>query len=372
MPIKFRCRHCRQFLGISRSRAGEITDCPMCGKTIRVPNLDGSVDPIPTPELDLEDSQLVAALGELAGIGKTPSPHEVSSPPKFLATHDETVIQPSAQPVPCPQPIPVQPAKSIANADSETIIQAAEDGATVVQDRDPLQVLAESASRRPPVHPGEGHAGSRRSARVLGASAAGVLILAGVLWFGGGDEPGPPVLEASAERSTTVEPARAADRPGREQTPAVAPGASTVQGRVTYVAENGATLPDVGASVLLLPQSKKGAVRLDVAGFLAGAEPVDVGVARAAIRALGGDVATADDAGRYGLTVPATGDYHLLAISRHAARDPAEVVSGAVQEVLAAYFFRPASLLGSLRFDFEPLQATGSEPGPRDFLFSND
>ncbi|MEZ6058207.1 MAG: hypothetical protein R3C01_16030 [Planctomycetaceae bacterium] len=68
MPIKFRCQHCQQFLGISRSKAGTITDCPTCGRTIRVPNLDGEVEELPQPELNLNDSDLVSALGKLASL----------------------------------------------------------------------------------------------------------------------------------------------------------------------------------------------------------------------------------------------------------------------------------------------------------------
>ncbi len=68
MPIKFRCQHCRQFLGISRSKAGEIFDCPTCGWTLRVPDLDGSIKPLPSPGLDMGDSKLAKALDELASI----------------------------------------------------------------------------------------------------------------------------------------------------------------------------------------------------------------------------------------------------------------------------------------------------------------
>lgn len=68
MPIKFRCQHCRQFLGISRAKAGEIFDCPTCGWTLRVPDLDGTIKPLPGPGLDLEDSKLAEALDELASM----------------------------------------------------------------------------------------------------------------------------------------------------------------------------------------------------------------------------------------------------------------------------------------------------------------
>lgn len=70
MPIKFRCQHCRQFLGISRAKAGEVFDCPTCGWTLRVPELDGTIKPLPGPGLDMGDSKLAQALDELASMEK--------------------------------------------------------------------------------------------------------------------------------------------------------------------------------------------------------------------------------------------------------------------------------------------------------------
>ena len=80
MPIKFRCQHCRQFLGISRSKAGEIFDCPTCGWTLRVPDLDGTTKPLPGPGLDMEDSKLAQALDELASMDNSEYAAPIRSP----------------------------------------------------------------------------------------------------------------------------------------------------------------------------------------------------------------------------------------------------------------------------------------------------
>ncbi len=66
MPIKFRCYHCKKFMGISRSKAGNVVDCPTCGRTVRVPELDGTVKPLPPVGLNLDDSKLKNALNHLA------------------------------------------------------------------------------------------------------------------------------------------------------------------------------------------------------------------------------------------------------------------------------------------------------------------
>ncbi len=37
MPIRFRCQHCRQLLGISRRKAGMTVHCPTCRAEVTVP-----------------------------------------------------------------------------------------------------------------------------------------------------------------------------------------------------------------------------------------------------------------------------------------------------------------------------------------------
>lgn len=122
MPIKFRCSHCKQFLGISREKAGAIVDCPTCGRSIRVPSLDGTQKPVPPPRLDFEDPLLKDALGELAALAnKSPEAGEAEAeqaaqpldaaeaqpaePTQEPATGEPIELKPVAMPEPIELPV---------------------------------------------------------------------------------------------------------------------------------------------------------------------------------------------------------------------------------------------------------------------------
>jgi len=51
VPIKFRCHHCQQLLGVSRNRAGGVVACPRCAAELMVPDPDepGVMTPEPQP-----------------------------------------------------------------------------------------------------------------------------------------------------------------------------------------------------------------------------------------------------------------------------------------------------------------------------------
>tara|TARA_R110002095_G_scaffold94422_3_gene82292 strand:+ start:96716 stop:97363 length:648 start_codon:yes stop_codon:yes gene_type:complete len=84
-------------MGISRSKAGEVVDCPTCGLSVRVPGLDGQVAPIPQPKLDLKDAVLTNALDELAAIGANVTLD------KQQHVESELNLQPAAPVSPAPQ-----------------------------------------------------------------------------------------------------------------------------------------------------------------------------------------------------------------------------------------------------------------------------
>jgi phage FluMu protein Com len=40
MPIRFRCKHCQQLMGIARRKSGTEVQCPTCRAMVQVPNED--------------------------------------------------------------------------------------------------------------------------------------------------------------------------------------------------------------------------------------------------------------------------------------------------------------------------------------------
>ncbi len=47
MPIRFRCRHCNQLMGIARRKAGTMVSCPTCRAQVLVPMEDEEAHPQP-------------------------------------------------------------------------------------------------------------------------------------------------------------------------------------------------------------------------------------------------------------------------------------------------------------------------------------
>ncbi len=84
-------------MGISRSKASEIVDCPTCGLSVRVPGLDGEIAPIPQPKLDLKDENLANALDELASIGPHITVDKKLSSEKNLEVQNQSLVSSSPQ-----------------------------------------------------------------------------------------------------------------------------------------------------------------------------------------------------------------------------------------------------------------------------------
>lgn len=49
MPIRFRCHHCNQLMGIARRKAGSTVRCPTCHADLVVPEVEEESPPPPPP-----------------------------------------------------------------------------------------------------------------------------------------------------------------------------------------------------------------------------------------------------------------------------------------------------------------------------------
>ncbi|HZV07420.1 MAG TPA: hypothetical protein VE999_20215 [Gemmataceae bacterium] len=55
MPIRFRCSHCNQLMGIARRKAGTMVRCPTCQAEVLVPQPDPDDKPAPPPAQPIAD-----------------------------------------------------------------------------------------------------------------------------------------------------------------------------------------------------------------------------------------------------------------------------------------------------------------------------
>ena len=349
MPIKFRCVHCRQLLGISRGKAGQPVDCPTCGRTVRVPNLDGKAEPVSAPGMNLNDSSLRQALDALALIGQI-SPDEASVDDEFAeAVVAQNEAPPAPQAIEIAAPLPAQIVLPKVVPAEEKVGRLEGDLSWVVAS--PAGVLNEVAER----------AASRRSALtavLVGMTALSVGTLGG-FFLGRSSTAGRPI-EISPGVSTSEAPA---------SPPATAESKAAMRGRITYRTDTGESRPDTGARVIVLPIRREGEVRLPIAGFRAADSDADFQVARAAVRALGGDVARVGEDGSYEILLTNAGQYHVLVLSRFQPQTTERPTDAGLKSILESWFARPDQLLGQVRHQLGQTRYSGEAPQLWDHSF---
>ena len=368
MPIKFRCNYCRQFLGISRAQAGGIVDCPTCGRSIRVPQLDGSLQPLPVPELNLQDAHLARALDELARLGASDS-HPAVKPTGSGDDFDDDdaenempqlIVEPIPIEVPIPPtPIAINPPDQYvddeipapppgASPESERVGDAKSPGHNLLAELAALSLPAASADH-PDAEPRPRPSPDRRLPQVRTSILQIVLMLAVAFVAGMLFERFVKVLEALRSSSSPTKPV-SDDKPN---------AVSQVTGRITYKSADGTSQPDRGARIIAFPPQRDGEAKLSVVGFRPSDGDADAKLAAATLHALGGALTTADEAGQFRLDVPA-GTYQLLVLSHFQSRDDKEPADPALTKLLGTYFDKPDALLGRIQHTFGPLRVKGT------------
>lgn len=396
MPIKFRCEHCRQLLGISKTKAGKVVDCPTCGRAVRVPSLDGKSDPVSIPNWDPQDESLVNALNALASLTEEPGERggavafEASNPedspsqerPPSSDRPQQPVVLPAAIAIPEPIEMPPleapvvlpEPASSPGSAESRR-----DDPEKTEEPWAKLATLPVAAAGRDSLQgdrPNDKQSMSYQPGKSVTLPIALLLVaMAFLLGFFVGN-----FVNNNAPAATS-KLADADAVPAKDSSPAATESAHrsaestrhrAVEGRITYLSATGSSQSDAGAVVIVLPAYRNSSTKLPIVGFRPADSSEDRELAKEWVRALGGDLAVVDENGLYACDLPQAGEYHLIILSRHLERAESESLAPAERTMLGEYFDRPQQLVGQLKFHVSDVNYRGETTEIRDHTFGRE
>lgn len=381
MPIKFRCEHCQQLLGISRSRAAATVDCPQCGRSLRVP---GSVENATTETAKSEpptnsDTDLLSALNELTMLGHADDDSEAnaSDASSLNRPFDDSAVVIQGQDVPSEQR---SHAVETAVSSSGAVRRIQSSDGPSVNSEEALQDLAswadsEAVPGSRSAHPQiatdlltEMRQASHPSSWLASLIAAALLILisgAGGWWLaksesleqwlgqgrnqdqglGIGDDRQQVAAEAFLPAAIRLDPTA---------------WVVTVTGQVQYADESGQSLPDGRASVYLLPSERQGNLKVHARSFERESSNADRRFSEAALQALGGLRVEADDDGKFSIGSRVKADeYQLIVVSRHRSRAENMLPDSNITNTLMPWFDSTVHVLG--KRDAVIRRLTGSE-----------
>ena len=430
MPIKFRCQQCRQFLGISRAQAGEVVDCPTCGRTIRVPELDGTVKPLPEPGLKFDDTRLKNALDEIAQIGdETPLKEKPDAEGAVVGGGKKDEGKPALRqgvqtldepnpielpPLAAPEPVVIGPLPQRdidygAAADDEALsgesLEEDRPWRSTAQPRDSWKQLIAAAALReqedweradedstPEDEPATAsqqdnneEANDEQAPQpeeitpVLPVVDRETDSLGFSTWFA---IVGLIVLICSAGfwigRSTAItwsvdqtSSSNSVPSPVSDNQAAVRELLkSGIEGRITARSATSGWTADRDACVVVLPVERKGVSSISFVGLRREDSEEDREALRSWLRTKGGAVEFADEDGRYQIELTEPGEYHVLILSRSAGRSETSDDEATIT-TLEGYFERAEQMLGQLAYRFETIRFSGNHVVPLDAGFES-
>ncbi len=336
-------------------------DCPLCGRTIRVPTLDGRVEPLPEPELNLADANLSRALDELAvldGSEQASASAAAETEAKPQGAEASMPIEPKAEPIELeipPKPPKPIPSRALPKDDSPGEPALPTSGESARSHSAVLASLANEVGSETATATRQAPARRTPARSRLVRLLPRMLLVAGLL-VGGFllGQSNPP----ERDRSPKTNPAKDSAPATEETKPA--PRAA-FEGRITWKNAAGESRADTGALILVLPEERSGLAKLSVAGFHVADAPIDRRLALDGLRTLGGDVAFADERGAYSITLPQAGNYEIVVVSHFQQRGEKQIIPSALQNLLLQYFERPGQLLGQLASQHGPVRYNGEE-----------
>jgi hypothetical protein len=327
-----------------------------------VPQLDGSVEPLPAPQLNLADDSLLDALRQLSDLEPTKStgsPFVVTGASENTPVKSDPVIAaiapaPVAPPkvIELPPPLPVQRAVEKSEPSLAVLEQIAPPSKPALATAMPV---GKKAVRRP----------RRSGRRDLLIAAASIAVTGPLAWWLGRGAGGKAAAQTPAPdtgAAAIVEAKPVVSGPPSAIIPALS-------GRVTYIANDGQARPDSGARILVLPETRVGASKIPVDGLRGGSAEVDRQIAEESLKILGGAFTTVDQDGRYSVTLQSSGSYRLLVISRFQSAEAGRHLTPDLEKLLTSYFDRPALLVGQMQYDLSQFRYLGRDTAVRDHVF---
>ncbi|APZ95538.1 hypothetical protein Fuma_05197 [Fuerstiella marisgermanici] len=382
MPIKFRCQHCQQLLGISRSRASAVVDCPQCGRSLRVPDLDGRTRKMPDPRSSATgDAALMSALTELSELGDPNIPDKAST--DVPHEPDRRIVTVDVDAAAYFEPIETVPA---AQSYVSEVEELGDDPVAIEESLEELAALGdeETGSRVSPELLQE-----MRQARNGGGSSATAFLLACVALAAGaaGGWFAKDAIDKSSSTTNQSQPGLAGDNGGLAQLNgregvAQSDTLAVLRGTITWAesvssTESGdsdqsqdASMPDGGATVFMLPSERTGSLKLSARSLLLEPDHPDRRATLAALQAIGGSITEADADGRFRASVVKARPVTVIAISKHVER-PADVSPPAeTVQLLDSYFDSTSHVVGRRNLKSLTIPAPSASTQPVDFHFT--
>ncbi|MBL8818651.1 MAG: hypothetical protein JNL58_21670 [Planctomyces sp.] len=343
MQIKFRCQHCNQLLGISSSRAGARVDCPGCGRSIHVPGAanrtaelsatDAAVRNEGKRDQTLDDA--LAALVQLSDRSSSSSLRQ-SGHPEHQSARSESQSQIIAD-------IPDQ-------GEAAVLIQELSEEMTSLADSAPPP--------RSPSHGDMSVAAETRTRSWISFPATILLCAAsftaglGAMHFWHLRDSASDDNQSAGDSGSTQSGQNSADEnsgaPTGNPVQESVGSQSTIVGTISWINDQGMSIPDSQALVLLLPRRTDRGIRFDGRSLRELALTTDQKALKAALRELNVSVTRADESGQFILNWTSSAESVLVAVSHHQSRAEDAELSADIAEVLSQYFESTNGFIGRL------------------------
>lgn len=359
MPIKFRCKYCQQFLGISRSRAGAVVDCPQCARSVRVPELDGRTKKMPDKPKAGNDSSLILALSELSSLDDG-SVDSFQTPP--AETDFESISDGMSEPIDLrylekPVSVDRKLPVSMQTDTNEALIEPlySESPAALAELAcldDDLESQPVSAELLQEMRQISGRQRWRSMPALLLSFITLIGGLAGGWWLAESDLINLDRFKVSNTDPKSAKTNKAVMIPSSPQQKGEEPGSPAAdvvaQGTVEYQAPSGHMLPDEGALVLLLPNERSGTLLLDARSLNQPTAHPDFRATKAALNSLSGTIVRTDGEGLFAVSYNPEIACTIIVVSKHSQRPDDVPLRPDVERLLKTWFRSPNHLCGRL------------------------